>query len=646
MTIMRPRCSAGRMIHRRLQPLFLATIVSIIGGCAAAPPVPQPAVPPPTSTAQVGDTTVVAVAPAAAPCCKQTLPEFLGITGLFKLAGQGLGGLRNRLGMRFPGLEPGPPILAITDPANAGPNQPPAVQAAAAIKAEEGAAPQKVKAIRFLAGVGCGGCYPDVEKSFLAALDDCTEAVRYEAVKAIRSTAGSPCQFCRGDSCCSPKVLKKLSSVASDTTDSGCYKEPSDRVRRIARLAMNACGGAVSADSVAPQEGPSEEIDSGDPAPPDDPPGVALSQESRTFSSALALLRSGSNPSARSPEGSASPGAIAARVNGEPILWNEILARLGPEPADLASTGTTPVTLREDRIRDRLQRAIDNRLLSQEARRRMPPDEIHRAVYLAAEGRVPGEFAGETPVVVTATVRDEILAGEWVKRCVYVSPEISRPEIYDYYRANFERYRESGYVRWEQLSARFDRFASREQSNQALSYVRVKILGDSSDWPQGVNLGAIESVRREATSDAELPNGPIGQALTILPVGQTSPILQDADGVHRVRVLDRREPRTRPLDEVIDTVRNDMQQQRHSQLVAEHLQQLRRATYIWIAPRVQVAGESPIDRARPAALRKLPPVDPWPRANPGAPGTKWQRSGEFSPVGYPSAARHLPLNRG
>ena len=161
---------------------------------------------PPTS-AQAGDTTVVAVSPAC--CPKQTLPQFLGINGLFRIM-RGLGGrVLSRLGSRFPGLEPKPAMTAISDPANLESDNP-AVKAAAEVKAEEDQAAQKAKAIRYLATIGCGGCYPDVQEALLAALDDCTEVVRYEAAKAFYEKSGSPCKICSGDSCCSEEVLKKL----------------------------------------------------------------------------------------------------------------------------------------------------------------------------------------------------------------------------------------------------------------------------------------------------------------------------------------------------------------------------------------------------------------------------------------------------
>ena len=155
-------------------------------------------------------------------------------------------------------------MRSITDPANTGPDASPAVKAAAEAKAEDDQAPQKAKAIRYLASRGCGECYPDTEDALLAAMDDCSEVIRYEAVKGLRGSVGESCQCCRENSCCSPKLLKKLYEMAYERDDAGCFLESSARVRRNARLVICSCGGVPADGSEsAPIEGPP----SGDPAP-------------------------------------------------------------------------------------------------------------------------------------------------------------------------------------------------------------------------------------------------------------------------------------------------------------------------------------------------------------------------------------------
>ena len=165
--------------------------------------------------------------------------------------------VQNCLGSRFPGLESTPALTAISDPANLkSPN--PAVATAAEVKAQEDAAPQKIKALHYLATIGCIHCYPDIEKAFLAGLDDCTESVRFEAAQDLRDLAGNACQHCREKSCCTPALRKKLADMACGVNEkTRCWKEPSSRVRRVARLALEKCG-CPPPPEVQPQSHPEE----------------------------------------------------------------------------------------------------------------------------------------------------------------------------------------------------------------------------------------------------------------------------------------------------------------------------------------------------------------------------------------------------
>lgn len=259
------------------------------------------------------------VAPVA-PAPPQTLWNWLGVPK------QPMAGVINRKG-NFPGCEKLPPLKKIADPANLA-SKNPAIKKAAEIKAEEDLAKQKIKAIKYLAEIGCGGCYPGVAEALAASLDDCTEAVRYEAVKAILSTSacgqnkcdkkcvraakscneathdavlacmkngcaklhmlcGKPgpdgqtlksklglgrqcgpnnqCQpaqcgrcGCGNGGCCTSEILNKLSTMAHERDDRGCWKEPSARVRAMAAQALRACRHNVRPYADAPQPMPED----------------------------------------------------------------------------------------------------------------------------------------------------------------------------------------------------------------------------------------------------------------------------------------------------------------------------------------------------------------------------------------------------
>ncbi len=142
-----------------------------------------------------------------------------------------------------PGLEAKPPIKALADPANLA-SENLAIKTAAKIKQEEDKAQQKIKGIKYLADIGCG-CYNvngEITDALLDALDDCTEEVRYAAVKAIGEAAkGEQCENCKQKSCCSEKIVKRLAKIGWEKNDQGCWVEPSERVREAAQKAACVC---------------------------------------------------------------------------------------------------------------------------------------------------------------------------------------------------------------------------------------------------------------------------------------------------------------------------------------------------------------------------------------------------------------------
>ena len=220
-------------------------IVSLVAGLSlAACGAPAVALPPP-------------------PTGPMTLWNFLGIP-------QGLNKVRDAASNRrgnFPGAERKPPLKALADPANLQ-SEVPAIKKAAEIKTEEDMAPQKIKAVKYLATVGCG-CYPGVKEALLESLGDCTEEVRYQTVLAIEDASTMHCETCNSDCCCNEELTKKLAELAYEKNDKGCWLEPSERVREAAKNAMRSCcPGQGPPPSAAPAETvPSEETIPTPPAP-------------------------------------------------------------------------------------------------------------------------------------------------------------------------------------------------------------------------------------------------------------------------------------------------------------------------------------------------------------------------------------------
>lgn len=148
----------------------------------------------------------------------------------------------NRHG-KHPGLEPKPLIKAIADPANL---ESPfdVIKVAAKVKQAEDAKPQKIKAIKYLAKMGCS-CYDkdkEITKALVSAMGDCTEDVRKAAVEAIGESAMSECcATCSQRSCCNEDITAMLSKLAYEHDEMGCFVEPSAEVRQAAADALQIC---------------------------------------------------------------------------------------------------------------------------------------------------------------------------------------------------------------------------------------------------------------------------------------------------------------------------------------------------------------------------------------------------------------------
>jgi hypothetical protein len=187
---------------------------------------------------------LLSAAPAAAqvggpPTPPTTLWNFLGIPqGIRKLQGA----TRNRNGNR-PNREPKPPLKAIADPANLE-SKDPSIKKAAEIKQAEDLKKQKIKAVKYLASIGCG-CYDadgGVTAALVASMSDCTEDVRYETIKAITEAAQEGCcANCGSTCCCNKDILTAFAKIAYERDDTGCYLEPSERVRQAAAEGLRAC---------------------------------------------------------------------------------------------------------------------------------------------------------------------------------------------------------------------------------------------------------------------------------------------------------------------------------------------------------------------------------------------------------------------
>ncbi len=512
--------------------ILLLGAITFLQGCAAPPggagALPTPPGLPPLPPGANGSTTVVVPnnlnVNVHRSCC--SLFDFLGFprigTAFRNLAG-GVYQLTARLfpiiATGFPEREPGNPILPLDSPANLASSSP-AVQSAAKIKMDENQAQQKVKAINYLATIGCGGCYPEVEDAFLAALDDCTESVRYAAVVALKEAGGNPCAYCSHKSCCSPRIRNKLMEMTQEGECLDCPGEPSPRVRRVARLALFACGakGLAAVPDILPGdiEGPTLEI-----APP--PAGSEFFSETKPHSEIQQASYASAVTSATSTEGLS--GLDQSQVEDLASDW---LAEL---PADLSL----------DEKRDILRKRMRNYLRTQNEREILVGDILHELqvqqqilvketakVNPAPEPLAPVQVSPPRELRIPQSAMSRKPLVQQIPRIISVPSEIqqvgyqSQPVIVRWESLILmEDTVPNGRLQLEQLHA-FLR--NSPQASPPDEYFRQQLTAKTMDW---TNTGYITNNARR-------------RALESIAIGEMSDVIEIEGGYEIVRVLQRK----------------------------------------------------------------------------------------------------------
>ncbi|MCS7304375.1 MAG: peptidyl-prolyl cis-trans isomerase [Thermoguttaceae bacterium] len=177
------------------------------------------------------------------------------------------------------------------------------------------------------------------------------------------------------------------------------------------------------------------------------------------------------------------------------------------------------------------------------------------------------------------------LAAQWLAQKVKVNEEVGYEEMWAWYQANRSRFEQPAQARWEQISVRISKYPSRQAAWAALAHAGNQVLDGRpfaevarqySDAPN-----AAEGGQRDWTTQGSLRSEILDQAIFSLPVGAMSPILEDGDWLHIVRVIDRQEARRIPFEEAQVKIREEIRKQRSQIQQQAYLDQLRQRVPVW-----------------------------------------------------------------
>jgi parvulin-like peptidyl-prolyl isomerase len=332
-------------------------------------------------------------------------------------------------------------------------------------------------------------------------------------------------------------------------------------------------------------------------------------------------------PSTTNPVESTAP---PPRVPGELFEAGQVMAVVGDEPI-LAGDMLGPVNLwleankskirpgDEDAFRKRLieqalESEVQNKLLYLDFLRTIRskgagPEkltEIHNKVFEQFdEKRLPDmlEKAGvASPAELDAKMREQgtslikhkrqfaekVMGQEGLRSSEKINfePIITHGQMLDYYYAHIKEYEIPAKVKWEHLMARFSKFPDKAAAYEAIRAMGTEVyLGGAPLWAvakrSSHGVTASDGGQFEGTTKGSLKSKVLDEAIFSLPLNQLSPILEDSDGFHIVRVLERHEAGRTSFESTQAEIKEKLKKEHVDKQIATYLADLRKRTPVW-----------------------------------------------------------------
>jgi hypothetical protein len=313
---------------------------------------------------------------------------------------------------------------------------------------------------------------------------------------------------------------------------------------------------------------------------------------------------------------------VIARFDNQIVLACEVLWRVNlmleahqaraPEGQRVPPEQMAEV--RAQLMRRELGAMVDRKLLVNEFRRNVPPEnlprveqslmqpfeekeipELMKQLKLDNQHDLERELArlGSSLADARRTFNERVIASEWIRSKVKINEEVSPDEMLEYYQSHLAEYEYPTQARWEELMVNKSRFASEREA-----YDEMVRMGNEV-WTLGTRapvFGPAFAVVAKKGSDGftakkggvhdwttkgALQCAAMDQALFTLQVGQMSQIIDSGPAYHIVRVLERREAGRKQFTDVQGEIRDALREQRMRAESEAYLVRLRRDARVW-----------------------------------------------------------------
>ncbi|MFK8113869.1 MAG: peptidylprolyl isomerase [Rubripirellula sp.] len=293
------------------------------------------------------------------------------------------------------------------------------------------------------------------------------------------------------------------------------------------------------------------------------------------------------------------PAAVIAMVGNTPILLCDLMPKVEAKIKKVLASNPQKVpedqlhVARVNLIRGHLAQAIQNKMMREsflidqvgteaaDKRREADARLSSRARQMFFESELPqlkeqyevedlGELdkrlheKGSSIAARQRDFMDAMLGHLYIRSKVNREPNVSISEIKEYYEVNKKEFERPSRARWEQLSVLHSNFTSKEDAQKAIwemgreAYFggNVQAVAKAKSQEPFASSGGLHAW----TTKGALASDKLNDQIFSIPLNELSEIIEDADGLHIVRVLEREEAGITPLSKVQDEIRSTIRQ--------------------------------------------------------------------------------------
>lgn len=336
------------------------------------------------------------------------------------------------------------------------------------------------------------------------------------------------------------------------------------------------------------------------------------------------------------------PATVMAVVGQTPILWGDIQPKVDGQIAKVLKQQKVQIPkeqlapARKNLARGALRQAIQTKMMSEsflleqvgtqsaEKRQEVSTMMSSRARQMFFENELKGlqkKYGTEDLTELDALMRetgtslrarqreftDMMLGHMYMKSKINQDPHVTIAEINASYASNLDSYRHNAKARWEQLSVMFSNYGSRDEAYKAIVNMgREAFYGgnlqavarDKSEEPYASDGGV-----HDWTAEGSLKSKPIEKQIFSIPLNKMSEIIEDEDGLHIVRVLERKAAGVLPLADLQEDIRKKIKQEKIVAAQEQMLREMNRKVPVWSMYPEDMPGAKPL---RPNSVATRP----------------------------------------